>query len=127
MLMNTLKNFLHLSTAISTSLMNSKSGSYTSKDILILLKTEQALHNTHTLKCNCRNQFVESTVLVAQFKSPKSTNIPTCSVCKCPGHTNNYCVMPGGGMAGKTITESIATHKKDRENRKGGGNNSDLR
>jgi hypothetical protein len=30
--------------------------------------------------------------------------------------------MPGGGMAGKTIAESIAARKRDRENRKGGGN-----
>ena len=31
--------------------------------------------------------------------------------------------MPGGGMAGKTIAESIAACKKDREAKKGGGSN----
>ncbi|THU84703.1 hypothetical protein K435DRAFT_870015 [Dendrothele bispora CBS 962.96] len=34
---------------------------------------------------------------------PKCSN-PTCP--KLIGHTNDYCVSPGGGMAGRTITES---------------------
>lgn len=122
-LMNALEDFPHLCTTISTSLTNSKSGSYTSENILLLLKTEQALCNADTLKHTHNIQSTESMALTAQTKSPKLTSIPTCSICKCPGHTNNYCVMPGGGMASKTITESIVARKRDRESKKGWGNN----
>lgn len=122
--MNALKDLPHLRTTVSTSLTNSKSGSYTSEDILLLLETEQSLRDADALKHNRNNQIIESTVLAAQSKLPKLTNVPTCSLCKRPGHTNAYCVMPGGGMAGKTIAKSIAARKKDREAKKGGGNNS---
>ena len=123
-LMNALEDLPHLCTTVSTSLTNSKSSSYTSEDILLLLETEQSLCNMDALKRNRNNQIIESTALAAQSKLPKSTNIPTCSLCKRPGHTNAYCVMPEGGMAGKMIAESIAARKKDREAKKGGGSNS---
>lgn len=121
--MNALEDFPHLHTTVSTSLTNSKSGFYTSKNILLLLKTEQALCDADMIKHTCNNQFIESTALATQSNPLKSTNVPTCSICKCPGHTNIYCVMPGGGMAGKMITESIVACKKDRESKRGGGNN----
>ena len=120
--MNALKDLPHLRTTITTSLTNSKSGSYTFEDILLLLETEQSLRDADALKRNRNNQIIESTALAAQSKPPRSTNVPTCSLCKRPGHTNDYCVMPGGGMAGKTIAESIAARKMDREAKKGGGN-----
>ena len=43
MLMNMLEDFPHLCTTISTNLTDSKAGSYTSKNILLLLETKQAL------------------------------------------------------------------------------------
>ena len=121
--MNALEDFPHLRTTVSTSLTNSKQGSYKSEHILLLLENEQGLRDADLMKKN-RNNYstVESTVLAAQTQS-KSHSAPTCSVCKRTGHMNAYCVMPGGGMAGKTISESIATRKKDRESKKGGGNN----
>lgn len=61
-LMNALEDFSHLCTTISTSLTNSKSGSYTSESILLLLiETEQALHEADMLKHTHNNQFTEST------------------------------------------------------------------
>ena len=123
-LMNVLEDFPHLRTTVSTGLTNSKEGSYTSENILLLLETEQALHDADTLKRGRNNLIVESTALAAQTKPSKSHNIPTCSVCKRSGHTNTYCVMTGGGMAGKTIAESIAARKRDRENKKDGNGGS---
>ena len=94
----------------------------TSTNILLLLDNEQGLHDTDLMKKNHNNHStVKSTIIVAQPQS-KSSNTPICSICKHTGHTNAYCVMPGGGMAKKTISESIGTHKKDRESRKGGNN-----
>ena len=49
-LMNTLEDFPHLRTTVSTSLTNSKSSSYTSEHILLLLETEQALCDADTSK-----------------------------------------------------------------------------
>ena len=122
--MNALEDLPHLRTTVSTNLTNSKAGSYTSEDILLLLETEQALRDADTLKRSRNNHAIESTALAAQTKTSKSNNAPTCSGCKRTGHTNEYCIMPGGGMAGKTIAESIAARKKDRESKKGGNNNS---
>ncbi|EDR00089.1 uncharacterized protein LACBIDRAFT_334482 [Laccaria bicolor S238N-H82] len=105
-LMNVLEDFLHLHTTVSTSLTNSKSGAYTSEDILLLLETEQSLHDTDTLKRNHNDQITESTALaVQQSKSSRSTssNAPFCTSCKCSGHTHPYCILTGGGMEGKTI------------------------
>ena len=122
-LMNALEDFPHLRTSVSTSLTTSKAKTYTSENILALLENEQSLRDADSIKRNRNNQFIpESTALAAQ-SHPQKSNVPTCSVCKRTGHTNTYCVMPGGGMAGKTITESIAARKKDRENKKGGGTN----
>ena len=123
-LMNALEDFPHLRTTVSTNLTDSKAGSYTSENILLLLETEQALRDADSSKRNRNNQIIESTALAAQTKPSKSHNAPTCSVCKRTGHTNTYCVMQGGGMAGKTITESIAARKKDKENKKDGNNSS---
>ena len=49
-LMNALEDLPHLCTTVSTSLTNSKSGSYTSEDILLLLETEQSLRDADNLK-----------------------------------------------------------------------------
>ena len=123
-LMNALEDFPHLCTTVSTGLTNSKEGSYMSESILLLLETEQALRDADTLKCSCNNLLIESIALTTQTKSLKSNNIPTCSTCKRTGHTSLYCIMPGGGMAGKMIAESIAACKKDRENKKDGNSGS---
>ncbi|THU85328.1 hypothetical protein K435DRAFT_869388 [Dendrothele bispora CBS 962.96] len=42
------------------------------------------------------------------------------------GHTKDYCVSPGGGMAGKTITESRDARLKDRE-KKGNGTSGEVK
>jgi hypothetical protein len=123
-LMNALKDFPHLRTTVSTSLTNLKTGSFTSENILLLLETEQALCDADSSKRNHNNPSIESTALAAQTKPSKSHNATICSNCKRPGHTTLYCVSPGGGMAVKTISESIAARKKDRENKKEGNNSS---
>ena len=123
-LMNVLEDFPHLHTTVSTGLTNFKEGSYMSESILLLLETEQALHDADTLKHGCNNLLIKSTALTTQTKSSKSNNIPTCGTCKCTGHTSLYCIMPGGGMARKMIAESIAACKKDRENKKDGNSRS---
>jgi gag-polypeptide of LTR copia-type len=33
---------------------------------------------------------------------------PTCTNCRCVGHTINFCIQPGGKMAGRTIEEAQA-------------------
>ncbi|KIJ93285.1 hypothetical protein K443DRAFT_135081 [Laccaria amethystina LaAM-08-1] len=114
-LINTLEDFPHLCTNVSTSLTNSKQGSYTAENILLLLENEQGLRDTDLMKKNRNNHStIESTVLAGQTQ-PKSSNAPCCSGCKRTRHTNEYCIMPGGGMAGKTIAEGIGRTKKEEE------------
>ena len=111
-LMSALEDFPHLRTTVSTSLTNSKQGSYKLENILLLLKNKQGLRDADLMKKNCNNySTIKSTILVAQTQS-KSSNAPTCSICKRTGHINAYCVMPGGSMAGKMISESILCQRR---------------
>jgi len=59
-----------------------------------------------------------STTAIALAAKPTPRNrvsTITCGNCKKPGHTDPYCISPGGGMAGKTIEESKAARRRDRE------------
>ncbi|KAF5347090.1 hypothetical protein D9758_011643 [Tetrapyrgos nigripes] len=67
-------------------------------------------------------------IVLSSQTSPKSNsctrpNSPKCTNPKCTkpiGHTREWCISPGGGMAGKTIEESKEACLKDCEKRKGG-------
>ena len=60
--------------------------------------------------------------LAACTSNTKSFNVPTCSNCKRQGHSNQYCISPGGGMAGKMMQESKDACHKDWENSQNGNN-----
>ena len=53
--------------------------------------------------------------LAAKLAPNKSRTSVICSNCQKPNHTDLYCISAGGGMAGKTIEESKAARKRDRE------------
>ncbi|KAF8221466.1 hypothetical protein L208DRAFT_1531995 [Tricholoma matsutake] len=109
-LLNSLSdNFPHACSIISRDIAASTAASsYGSKDIHLFLENEQSL-----LKNDQRNDSRSPVALTARTKPPKSSNVPTCGnpVCKRTGHTMEYCIKPGGGMAGKTIEESKAARK----------------
>ena len=79
-----------------TNLTGSKSGSYVSEYVLLLLKTEQAMCNADTLKWNLNNQLIESMVLVTQQSKPtkSNSNVSTYSVCKHPDHPDHTVTLP---------------------------------
>jgi hypothetical protein len=51
---------------------------------------------------------VSSTALVVQTKTRQR---PFCKNCRCPGHSANFCIAPGGKFAGHTIEEAIAVQR----------------
>ena len=110
-IINSLKDFPHIRSSILRDLRAStKEKEYTSKDIRHYLESEETLHAA------TKPLSTSDIALTARAKSP---NIPTCSNCKRQGHSNQYCISSGGGMAGKTIQESKDAHQRDRDNARG--------
>jgi hypothetical protein len=58
-----------------------------------------------------------STALTSQAKSRVKT---TCSRCKRVGHFAEFCIQPGGKMAGKTLEEAMAAYRASRASGKKG-------
>ena len=111
-IINSLKDFPHICSSILHDLCASlKEKEYTLKDICHYLKSEQTLHAA-TDKSSSTSDIALST----HTSHTKSPHVATCSNCKRTGHTNHYCISPGGGMAGETIQESKDAHQKDRKN-----------
>ena len=110
-IINSLEDFPHIRSSILWDLHTStKEKEYTSKDIQHYLESKETLHSAS-------KSFSPSDIaLTACTKSP---NIPTCRNCKHQGHSNQYCISSGGGMAGKMIQESKDARYKDRENARG--------
>jgi hypothetical protein len=81
---------------------------YGSKDIRLFLENEQSLLEND--QCNDSHP---SITLTTRAKPNKLPNVPTCGnpVCKKTGHTMEYCIKPGGGIAGRTIDKSKAAQK----------------
>ena len=110
-IINSLEDFPHIHSSILRDLWaSSKEKEYTSKDICHYLESKQTLHAA-TEKPHSASDIA----LSAHPSNGKSSNVPTCSNCKRLGHSNQYCISPGGGMAGKTIQESKNACYKDHE------------
>ena len=60
----------------------------------------------------------DALALTAQSSS-KGKQALTCSNCKRPGHIAQWCIRPGGGMAGKTIDESKEARRKEKDAKSG--------
>ena len=58
-------------------------------------------------------------IALAAQASLKGKQIVTCSNCKRTGHIAQWCIRPGGGMAGKTIEESKEARRKDKDSKSG--------
>lgn len=106
-IINSLEDFPHLCSSILRNLRAStKDKEYTSKDISHYLESEQTLHAAAE-----KPPSTSDIALSACTSNARSSNVPTCSNCKCLGHSNQYCISPGGGMAGKSIQESKCAQK----------------
>lgn len=115
-IINSLKDFPHIHSSILRDLrMSTKEKPYTSKDIRHYLESKQTLHTVSE-----KPSHTSDIALATRTSNTRSSNIPTCSNCKHQGHSNQYCISPGGGMAGKTIQESKDARLKDHENLRGG-------
>lgn len=84
-------HFPCLQTSINDMMMNP---SNSSADIRMCLLQEEQTNQTE-------NNSDKATHSAVSSKPP----CPVCSNCKCPGHRAEYCISPGGQMAGKTIEE----------------------
>ena len=82
---------------------------YTPTDIRCALDVEQQL-----ISGDKKSRDVVLSVQSGQLR-PSRTNHLLCSNCKKPGHLSEYCISEGGGMAGKSIEESRAARKCDKE------------
>ncbi|KAF5352139.1 hypothetical protein D9758_009247 [Tetrapyrgos nigripes] len=90
---------------------NPNAKKYDSSDIKRALDMAQGLNDSDSRTGD---------IALSSQTSPKSNlkNRPKCTNPKCPrqlGHTKEWCVSPGGGMAGKSITESREARMKARE------------
>jgi hypothetical protein len=97
-------HFPHARSIISCNISNSSLTSpYTSTDIRQFLENEQSL-----IKNDQHSENRSSIVLTAHTKAPRMSSPLLCSnpVCKKTGHTIEFCIKQGGGMAGKTIEDS---------------------
>ncbi|KAF8965616.1 hypothetical protein BDZ97DRAFT_1918168 [Flammula alnicola] len=74
--------------------------SYLEQDLQLLEGDEQ------------RNGTAGQAVALATQSAPPKTSKFNCSNCKKTSHTAEYCVRSGGGMAGKSIAESMAARRK---------------
>jgi len=111
-IINSLEDFPHIHSSILRNLCtSSKEKQYTSKDIHHYLESEQTLHAAME-----KPQLASDITLSARMSNTRLSHVPTCSNCKCLGHTNLYCISPGGGMAGKTLQELKDACTKNREN-----------
>ncbi|KAF8234202.1 hypothetical protein L208DRAFT_1157971, partial [Tricholoma matsutake] len=104
MLLNSLsEHFPHVHSIISRDITASTDASpYTSMKIHQFLENEQSL-----LENDVCNDFHPSVTLTAHTKPTRPPNRLICSNSTCgkSGYTIEYCIKPGGGMAGKTLTE----------------------
>ena len=82
-----------------------------------VLREEQLL--LHREKQDLTN--VSESTSLASVSNKK--NRPICSNCKRPNHRTEFCISPGGQMAGKTIHESRAAQKAARSAQKVGNSN----
>ncbi|KAF8218472.1 hypothetical protein L208DRAFT_1064996, partial [Tricholoma matsutake] len=116
-LLNSLsEHFPHAHSIISHDIMASTDTSpYTSMKIHQFLENEQSL-----LENDARNNFCPFVTPTAHTKLTRPSNRLICSNSTCgkPGHTIKYCIKPGGGMAGKTLTESIAARRAASDQKK---------
>ena len=86
-IINSLEDFPHIRSSILRDLCTStKDKEYTSKDIRHYLESEQTLHAVTE-----KSTTTSDIALAARTSNAKSFNVPTCSNCKCQGHSNQYC------------------------------------
>ena len=99
--LNGLRNhFPRLQTSINDMMMNP---SNSSTDVRARLLQEEQTNLTEISSENTAHAAISS-------KPPR----PVCSNCKCPGHRADFCISPGGLMAGKTIEEARAAQEAAR-------------
>ncbi|PPR05636.1 hypothetical protein CVT24_002865 [Panaeolus cyanescens] len=79
---------------------------------------------SHIREILLRHHSDSATVPVALAAQTQARPTVVCTNCKKERHTAQYCISPGGGMAGKTREESKEARKKDREASRNNGNRS---
>ena len=101
-------HYTRLQTSINDMFTN---GTTTSNDVVNrLLLEEQVLNDNATIS--------PTTALAAVTTKPPH---PVCANCKRPSHRTEFCIGPGGQMAGKTIEEAHAAQDAARSVQKPGG------
>lgn len=115
------KSFESIQTQVSQGLANSTADKpYASSQIRKLFQTVNSLATLSRTDTALAARDNAGTAVNNHNHGP---NFPCCSVCytmgsSCRGHTKEWCIKPGGGMAGKTIKESKAACQATQ----GGGN-----
>ena len=76
---------------------------YTSAEIVARLDFEEQAHSMCTVP-------VQAEAHIAKGTCSSDSKQSICSNCKKAHHTAEFCIQPGGGMAGKTILEAQQVH-----------------
>jgi phosphohistidine phosphatase SixA len=80
---------------------------YTPDKLIRRIRAEQALHRN---RARVGLQTAGATALAATTSSSRDRNV-VCSNCKRANHTIDFCIRPGGKMAGQTIEEARAAQR----------------
>ncbi|KAF8800335.1 hypothetical protein BYT27DRAFT_7117784 [Phlegmacium glaucopus] len=62
----------------------------------------------------------DSAIIFAAQSHQKGKTLILCIICKKHSHSAQWCIRPGGGMAGKTIEESKEARRRERDSRNAG-------
>jgi hypothetical protein len=71
---------------------------------------------------SCAAQSGDTATALAAIRKDKPPRI--CSNCQKEGHVANFCIKPGGGMAGKTLDEAHTAQRNARRSGRNGNNTS---
>ena len=96
--------------------MASKEDPATPLTVLNYLREKQKIIDSNS---SARNATSIALAAHSHHKHNKSNSSLLCTGCGGTTHTLPYCIRKGGGMEGKTIEESKAQRKKDREAKQG--------
>ncbi|THU81162.1 hypothetical protein K435DRAFT_873612 [Dendrothele bispora CBS 962.96] len=100
-----------------------------SLELFLCIIMINSMSNVPDLLATCENvaqQFAQSDGTNPNLTKNPTTRKYDSSDIKPIGHTKDYCVSPGGGMAGKTIAELRDARLKDRE-KKGNGTSGEVK
>lgn len=97
----------HYETLQSAILSKTKQPNFTVQDVINRLIEE----DDHICNHEAQGFLPTVTALASQTVTARTRTRPLCSHCKRNGHYADFCIQPGGKMAGRTLEEAKAAYR----------------